>query len=437
MTTMTREVMEKLVSLCKRRGFIFQSSEIYGGLNGCWDYGPLGVELKRRIKDHWWRRIVYGRDDVVGMDASILMHPDIWRASGHVESFKDPMVDCRDCKRRFRADHVETEGVCPECGGSLTEPRDFNLMFRTWIGPVQEDAAQIYLRPETAQAIFAQFQTVATVSRQRVPFGIAQIGKSFRNEINPRNYIFRSREFEQMEMEFFVAPGEAARWMDYWVEERVGWYEQIGIRRERIRVREHEPAELAHYAKRCVDVEYEFPFGWQELEGIADRGDFDLSQHEKFSGKRLAWYDEAAKTSYVPHVVETSAGVDRTLLTVLADAYDEEEVKGDTRVVLRLAPAMAPVQVGVFPLVKKPELRERARAIQADLRGGYLCLYDESGAIGRRYRRQDEIGTPFCVTVDFETVEHQTVTIRHRDSMEQERIAEAQLRARIDALIGA
>ncbi len=429
--------MEKLVSLCKRRGFIFQSSEIYGGLNGCWDYGPLGVELKRRIKEHWWRTMVYRRDDVVGMDASILMHPEIWRASGHADSFKDPMVDCRNCKRRFRADQIENPGVCPECGGELTEPRDFNLMFRTWVGPVQDDASMVYLRPETAQAIFAQFQTVATVSRKQIPFGIAQMGKSFRNEINPRNYIFRSREFEQMEMEFFVAPGEGARWMEYWVEERLDWYTRIGIRRERLRLREHEQEELAHYASRCVDVEYEFPFGWQELEGIADRGDFDLSQHQKHSGKNLAWFDQEKKTHYIPHVVETSAGVDRTLLTTLADAYDEEEVKGEKRVVLHLAPCIAPVQVAVFPLLRKPELKERARRILEDLRGPFLAMYDESGAIGRRYRRQDEVGTPFCVTIDFDTLEDQTVTVRHRDSMEQERVAEDRLRERLGELIGA
>jgi glycyl-tRNA synthetase len=409
--------MKKLVSLCKRRGFIYPSSEIYGGINGCWDYGPLGVELKRNIKELWWRDIVLSRTNVVGMDASILMHPDVWKASGHVDSFYDPMVDCKSCKKRFRADEV-AGGKCPECGGELTEQRSFELMFKTFLGAVEDKASTIYLRPETAQGIFVQFPNVLNDSRQKLPFGIAQIGKAFRNEINPRNYTFRSREFEQMELEFFIAPNGNKDWFEFWVGERMKWYKDVGIREENLRTREHRSEELAHYAKKCVDVEYNFPFGWQELEGIADRQDFDLSQHAKFSGKNLTYHDEKSGESFIPHVIESSAGVDRILLTLLVDAYDEEP----ERVVLRFSPKTAPIKVGVFPLLKKSPLVERASELEKTLRESYTTFYDDVGAIGRRYRRQDEVGTPCCVTVDFQTLEDDTVTLRDRDSMEQVRV---------------
>jgi glycyl-tRNA synthetase len=418
--------MKKLVSLCKRRGYIYPSSEIYGGINGCWDYGPLGVELKRNIKELWWKDIVRMRQNVVGMDASILMHPDVWRASGHVDSFYDPMVDCKSCKRRYREDEVE-EKKCPECGGELTEPRSFELMFKTFLGAVEDKASTVYLRPETAQGIFAQFSNVLNDSRQKIPFGIAQIGKAFRNEINPRNYTFRSREFEQMELEFFIAPNGNKEWFDYWVAERMKWYTEIGIKKENLHLREHRPEELAHYAKRCVDVEYKFPFGWQELEGIADRQDFDLSQHAKHSGKTLTYRDEKSGETFIPHVIESSAGVDRILLTLLVDAYEEEP----ERVVLRLSPKTAPTKVGVFPLLKKPPLAEKARAIEMTLRECFTTFYDEVGAIGRRYRRQDEVGTPCCVTVDFQTLEDDTVTLRYRDSMEQIRVAVKEVTAEV------
>ncbi len=413
--------MEKLVSLCKRRGFIFQSSEIYGGMNGCWDYGPVGTELKRNIKDLWWESVVQMNDNVVGMDASILMHPRIWEASGHIDNFKDQMIDCKECKKRFRADHIDGDR-CPECKGELTEPRAFNLMFKTHVGALEDAASVAYLRPETAQAIFAQFLTVVNCSRQKVPFGIAQIGKSFRNEITPRNFIFRSREFEQMELEFFVEPGTDEEWNKKWVENRMRWYKDIGIRSDRLRIREHEKEELAHYAKSCVDVEYKFPFGWQELEGIANRSDYDLSQHQEFSGKKMVYRDVIANKVFVPYVIETSAGVDRILLTILADAYDEEDIDGDTRVVLRFSPKVAPVKVAIFPLFKKPALREVARKIESDIRKLFPVLYDETGSIGKRYRRQDEIGTPFCVTADYESLEDNAVTVRFRDSMRQERV---------------
>lgn len=414
--------MEKLVSLCKRRGIIFQSSEIYGGMNGCWDFGPVGVELKRNVKDLWWKDVVYRHDNVVGMDASIIMHPRIWEASGHVENFKDAMVDCKQCKKRFRADHVEGDR-CPECKGELTEPRDFNLMFKTYVGALQDAASVAYLRPETAQAIFAQFPTVLNCSRQRIPFGIAQIGKSFRNEITPRNFIFRSREFEQMELEFFVEPGTDEQWNDYWISTRMNWYANVGIKPQRLRVRHHEKSELAHYAKSCVDIEYEFPFGWQELEGIANRSDFDLSQHQKFSGKKMIYRDEISGKEYIPWVIETSAGVDRIVLTLLADAYDEETVEGETRVVLHFSNAVAPVKVAVFPLFKKPELKEVASKLEQDLRKCFITAYDEIGSIGKRYRRQDEIGTPLCVTIDYESLEDNAATVRFRDSMKQERVS--------------
>ena len=409
--------MESLVSLCKRRGFIYQSSELYGGMNGCWDYGPLGVELRRNIKDSWWKNVVQDRLNVVGMDSSIIMRSEVWVASGHVEHFHDPMVDCKECKKRFRADHVEGEN-CPECGGELTGARQFNLMFKTHAGAVEDDASAVYLRPETAQGIFVQFPNVLNDSRQKLPFGIGQIGKAFRNEVTPRNFIFRSREFEQMEMEFFCSPEETGKWFDFWVQERLNWYYEIGIKKERLRVRPHAESELAHYAKQCVDIEYEFPFGWQELEGIADRQDFDLSQHQANSGKKITYFDESTKQKYVPHVIETSAGVDRILLTVMADAFEQEE----ERVVLRFSAITAPISVAVFPLIRKDPLQDKAKEIERGLRRRFRTSYDDKGAIGRRYRRQDEAGTPCCVTVDFDTLEDNTVTLRYRDSMEQIRV---------------
>ncbi len=409
--------MDVLVSLCKRRGFIYPSSEIYGGVSGCWDYGPMGVELRRNIKDSWWKNVVQDRLNVVGVDSSIIMNPNVWKASGHVDSFTDPMVDCKECQLRFRADQLDSDR-CPECGGELTEPRLFNLMFKTHLGAVENDASLAYLRPETAQGIFVQFLNVLNDSRQKIPFGIAQIGKAFRNEVTPRNFIFRSREFEQMELEFFCAPDETEKWFDYWVEERMSWYYGIGLKKENLRLREHTEDELAHYAKRCIDIEYNFPFGWQELEGIADRQDFDLSQHQKFSGKKMNYFDDGASKRYIPHVIETSAGVDRILLTVLVDAFEEEE----ERTVLRFSSVMAPISVAVFPLLKKPPLKEKAKQMERELREKFRTFYDEVGSIGRRYRRQDEVGTPCCVTVDFDTLEDNTVTLRYRDSMEQIRV---------------
>ncbi len=421
-----KTVMDKLVSLCKRRGIVFQSSEIYGGINSCWDYGPVGVELKRNIKEFWWRSMVFWRDDIEGLDASIIMHPTVWKASGHVESFTDPMVDCKQCKRRFRADEIEGDR-CPVCGGELTEARQFNLMFKTFMGPVEDDTNTIYLRPETAQGIYVNFLNVQKASRQKIPFGIAQIGKAFRNEITPGNFIFRTREFEQMEMQYFVKPGTDEEFFEKWKATRMAWYSELGIRPEKLRFHQHGPDELAHYAKAAFDIEYEFPFGWKELEGIHNRTDFDLSRHQQFSGKDLTYFDDQTRERYIPYVIETSAGVDRTLLTVLTDAYREEEIKGETRVVLKMNPKIAPVKVAVFPLVKKDGMPELAQKIAADLRKKYKIFYDVSGAIGRRYRRQDEIGTPFCVTVDSQTLEDHTVTVRERDSMLQERVAASQL----------
>jgi glycyl-tRNA synthetase len=409
--------MEKIVSLCKRRGFVFPSSEIYGGLNGCWDYGPLGVELKRNIKEAWWGEMVRAREDVVGVDASILMHPRVWQASGHVAEFSDPMVDCRQCKHRFKADNLEGDR-CPDCGGELTEARKFNLMFKTFVGPVEEDAAVVYLRPETAQGIFVNFDNVLNTARTKLPFGIAQIGKAFRNEINPRNFTFRSREFEQMEMEFFVTPGEDETWYAYWREQRFNWYLAHGIRKENLRLRDHRPDELAHYAKACVDVEYNFPFGWSELEGIANRRDYDLKRHTEFAGKRLDYFNEEKKERYFPFVIEPSAGVDRSTLAFIVDAYAEEE----ERTVLRFHPRLAPVKVGIFPLLKKEGQPEKAIEIRDQLKRHFSVVYDHAGAIGRRYRRQDEIGTPYCITVDHQTAADGTVTLRERDTMAQERV---------------
>ncbi|PYJ08300.1 MAG: glycine--tRNA ligase [Verrucomicrobia bacterium] len=430
--------MERIVSLCKRRGFIFQSGEIYGGLNGCWDYGPLGVELKRNLKDYWWRVMVRERDDVVGMDGSILTHRAVLRASGHEETFSDPMVDCRTCKARLRADQLpEKNGSkqCPNCGGKdLTEARPFNLMFSTQMGASADPESIAYLRPETAQTIFVQFKNVLDTSRKKLPFGIAQIGKAFRNEINPRNFTFRSREFEQMELEYFCRPGQGMELLEYWKEERLKFYENIGLPREKLHVVTVPDADRAFYSKGTYDIEYEFPFGLQELEGVAYRTDYDLKQHQEASGKSLDYFDEETKERFIPHVVEPSAGVDRTVLAILCNAYDEETVtdekgKSETRIVMRFHPRMAPIKVGVFPLLKNnPQLVAKAREIQAVLRPHMNVFYDETGAIGRRYRRQDEAGTPFGITVDFETLGEKdpalldTVTLRHRDSMKQERV---------------
>ena len=413
--------MEKIVNLCKRRGFIFPSSEIYGGIGSTWDYGPVGVELKRNVKEAWWKAVVTGRNDTVGLDASILMHPRVWEASGHVAGFSDPLVECKSCHHRFREDHVEGK-ACPECGGELTEARQFNLMFKTFMGPVEDTASTVFLRPETAQGIFVNFTNVLDTARQKLPFGIAQIGKSFRNEITPGNFIFRTREFEQMEIEYFVKPGEDEEAFQSWQETRFQWYVDNGVRAENLRIRPHGSDELAHYAKACVDVEYEFPFGWSELEGIANRADFDLSRHMEYSGKDMTYFDEATRSRYVPYVIEPSAGVDRPLLAFLVDAYDEEEVEGDRRIVLRLDPRLAPFKAGVYPLLRKDGHPERAQEIRDILKEHFPVVYDQAGSIGRRYRRQDEIGTPFGITVDHETMKDQTVTLRDRDAMTQVRI---------------
>jgi glycyl-tRNA synthetase len=476
----TRVDMATLVSLCQRRGFIFPSSEIYGGLGSCWDYGPLGVELKRNIKEAWWRSMVRERDDMVGLDTSIMMHPRVWEASGHIAGFSDPLIECRACNQRFRPDQVyvrqvsagneflgyvssfntgelekkalelakphehkpgmglaptETRTVhdfggdvtkvpCPFCGkmGQFTEPQQFNLMFKTFMGPVEEQASVVYLRPETAQGMFVNFENVVNSTRRRLPFGIAQTGKSFRNEVTTGNFIFRSREFEQMEIEYFVKPETAGQWFDYWVQERLNWFVKIGIKRESLKLRQHSKKELAHYAKDCYDVNFLFPMGWSELEGIASRGDFDLTQHSKYSGKALSYFDEETKQHIVPWVVEPSAGVDRTFLAVLTDAYDEEVVAGEKRVVLRLNRELAPYKVAVLPLSRKENLAAVAREVGKGLRACWNINYDDAQSIGRRYRRQDEIGTPFCVTVDFQSLEDKMVTIRERDSLNQIRV---------------
>ncbi len=417
--------METLVSLCKRRGFLFQSSEIYGGLAGAWDYGPLGVEMKNNVKRAWWRANIQERDDMVGLDAAILMHPEVWRASGHLDTFTDPMVDCRNCKSRFRADELDSDR-CPTCEqrGQFTEPRMFNLMLRTFVGPVQDEAATVYLRPETAAGIFVNFENVLTTTRRKLPFGVGQIGKSFRNEITPRNFIFRTREFEQMEIEYFCRPEDSVRMHEQWIADRMAWYGRFGMKKGRLRLRPHDPEELSHYSRGTSDVEYLFPIGWAELEGIANRGDFDLTQHAKFSGKDLNYFDDERSEHIVPHVIEPSLGVDRCTLAFLADSYAEEvDEKGEKRVVLRLHPAIAPMKVAVLPLSRNEKLTPTARDIYARLRKHWMVQYDDAQSIGRRYRRQDEIGTPLCVTVDFQTVEEdQAVTIRERDSMAQVRV---------------
>ncbi len=427
--------MEKIVSLCRRRGFIFPSSEIYGGLSSCWDYGPLGVELKRNIKDAWWRDVVQERDDMVGLDTSILMHPQIWAASGHLEGFADSLVECKGCHLRWRADELENN-TCPSCGGELTEPRLFQLMFKTFMGPVEEEANVVYLRPETAQGIFVNFQNVVNTTRKRLPFGIAQIGKAFRNEITTGNFIFRSREFEQMEIEFFVRPGSDREWFDYWLEERLNWYVKLGISRENLRLRQHSKDELAHYARDCYDIDYLFPMGWAEMEGIANRGDFDLAQHASFTGKSLEYFDEETKEHFLPYIIEPSAGVDRCALALMCDAYDEEPDKDEIRVVLRFHPSIAPIKVAVLPLSRRENLVALAKQVYKDLRPCWMVSYDDSQSVGRRYRRQDEIGTPFCVTIDFQSLEDEQVTIRERDSMNQIRVPISELKGTLQAKLG-
>jgi glycyl-tRNA synthetase len=458
-----QNLMDKVVSLCKRRGFVFPSSEIYGGLSSTWDYGPLGIALKNNIAAFWWREMTQLHDNIVGVDAAILMHPRVWEASGHVAGFVDPLVDCKQCKARFKAqdlvrnwrvkkkldalggsaipeggegdlEHLKTvrwnEAVCPTCGttGNLTAPRLFNLMLKTFLGPVEEDAARVYLRPETAQGIYVNYLNVLNTARVKIPFGIAQIGKAFRNEITPGNFIFRTREFEQMEMQFFVKSGEDTQWLQYWRDRRLDYYLRLGIQREKLRLHQHTPQELAHYAADAYDIEYEFPFGWQELEGIHNRTDFDLRRHAEFSGKDLSYFNEETRERFIPFIVETSAGLNRTLLVTLLDAYAEDVQEGEKRVVLRLSPHIAPFKVGIFSLVKKDGLPEVADRIAADLRPVCPLFVDHQGSIGRRYRRMDEIGTPWGITVDYQTLEDQTVTLRDRDSLTQDRIA-------IDALV--
>ncbi len=427
---MAEVTMDKIVSLCKRRGFIFQSSEIYGGLNGAYDYGPLGVELKNNIRDFWWKEMTQIHDDIVGLDSSILMHPRVWEASGHLANFTDPMVDCKQCKSRFRADQVDLNGACPTCGTkeSFTEPRNFNLMFSTHIGADVDSGSTIYLRPETAQGIYVDFKSVVQSSRVKIPFGIAQVGKSFRNEITTKNFIFRSCEFEQMEMQWFCKPGSDEEWFAYWKEQRMAFYEKIGIRPSSLRWHQHGPDELAFYAKDAYDIQFLFPMGWQELEGVHNRTDYDLTQHQEFSGKEMNYLDPQTNERYIPFVVETSAGLTRNVLMVLSDAYEEQTLEGgDVRTVMHFHPRIAPVTVAVLPLVKKDGIAEFASKLEKELRDDFVTFFDVSGAIGRRYRRMDEIGTPYCVTVDYESLEDNTVTLRFRDSMEQVRVPIAEL----------
>jgi glycyl-tRNA synthetase len=443
------DVMDKLVSLCKRRGFIFQSSEIYGGTGSVWDYGPLGVELKKNLQDAWWRSMVRMREDVVGLDAAILMHPRTWEASGHVAGFTDPLVDCRTCKGRFRADKLDDArclqkpskrpGEAEQC--RLTEPRSFNLMFKTFMGPVEESASTVYLRPETAQGIFVNFLNVQQSTRQKVPFGIAQIGKAFRNEITPGNFIFRTREFEQMEMQFFVEPGNDMEWFEYWKSERMKWHESLGLAPDRLHYHQHEGSELAHYARAAFDIEFDFggSLGFQEIEGIHNRGDFDLGRHQEYSSKKLEYFDQPNNKRYLPYVIETSVGADRSTLAALVNAYREEEVPGEEegRTVLALHPTLAPVKAAVFALTKKDGMPEMARRIAGELRQHFPVDYDETGSIGKRYRRQDEVGTPFCITVDGDSVKDGTVTVRDRDTLKQDRIAATSLRGYLGERLGA
>jgi glycyl-tRNA synthetase len=421
--------LSTLVSLAKRRGFVFQSSEIYGGLNSCWDYGPLGSQLKKNIKDFWWTQMT-SRQDVVGLDAAILMHPRVWKASGHVDAFTDPLVDCKKCKTRFREDKApknpQGKVICPSCGSAdITEARNFNLMFKTHMGPVDDDGAIVYMRPETAQGIFVNFENVKESMRRKIPFGIAQIGKSFRNEISPGNFTFRMREFEQMEMQYFVKPGSDENWFEYWRDERRKFYTALGLKKENIDWHEHGPKELAHYAKAAFDVYYKFPFGWEELEGIHNRSDYDLKQHQEFSSKNLQYFDEATKEKYLPFVIETAVGADRLALAVMCDAYREETLdaeKNDVRVVMGFHPNLAPVHVCILPLSKKENLTELSQKLVTELSCNFRVQYDDAGSIGKRYRRQDEIGTPYCVTVDFDSLEDGQVTFRHRDKMTQKRV---------------
>ena len=439
------EDLQTLVSLCKRRGFVFQSSEIYGGINACWDYGPLGSELKLNVKKVWWESMTR-RHDIVGLDAAILMAPIVWKASGHVDTFTDPLVDCKKCGARFRADqlvdglmcHQDKKKPIADCKKDFTEPRNFNLMFKTFMGPVEDEASVVYLRPETAQGIYVNFENVYVSSRKKIPFGIAQIGKAFRNEITPGNFIFRTREFEQMEMQYFVKPGTDPDHMESWKAERKKFYTSLGFSSDRLRFHEHGAGELAHYARSAFDIQFKFPIGWQELEGIHNRSDFDLTQHQKFSGKKIEYFDEATKEKFVPFIIETSAGCDRMLLAALCDAYREEVVKGgsegesesgeDVRVVLGFHPKLAPVKAAVLPLSKKPDLQEMAMRIRDDLSNEWVVHYDETGSIGKRYRRQDEVGTPFCATVDFESLNDRRVTVRHRDRMSQDRVEATHLK---------
>lgn len=431
-------LMDKIVSLCKRRGFIFQGSEIYGGLANTWDYGPNGIELKNNLKKCWWRSCVYERDDVFGMDAAILMHPKVWEASGHIENFFDLKSDCKNCKKRLKTADLKDPKKCPECGGELMEARPFNLMFKTHHGAVEDASNIVFLRPETAQGMFVNFLNILDSKHPKLPFGLAQIGKSFRNEITPGNFTFRTREFEQMEIEYFCRPIDADKFYESWVEERFNWYLNLGLRKENLRKREHAKDELAHYAKTCTDIEYKFPFsatnrggsaenyggGWSELEGIANRTDFDLKQHSKFSGKELVYFDDQKKEKFYPYIIEPSGGVDRSVLAILVDAYHEEEVRGDTRVVLKLNKELAPFKVAVLPLLRnRPEIVELAKRITQDLKKFTVAVYDDTGAIGKLYRRQDEVGTLYCVTIDVQTLEDKQVTVRQRDTMAQERIS--------------
>lgn len=428
MTKPAANLLETLVSLCKRRGFVFQSSEIYGGINAVYDFGPLGVRLRRRIRDAWWRQMVDLRDDVEGVEAAILMNPTVWEASGHLSNFSDPLVDCLgECHQRWRWDQLNGATTCPDCGGPLSQPRQFNLMFKTFIGPVDDESAVVYLRPETAQGMFVNFRNVVNSSRQRIPFGIAQIGRSFRNEISTGNFIFRLRELEMMEMEWFCQPGQDANWFEYWCEQRMAWHESLGLSREHLRLRPHGEHEKAHYALASSDIEYSFPWGWGELEGIARRGDYDLRRHQEVSGHDLQYTDPSTNERYLPYVVEPAVGVDRIFLALLLDAYAEEEVRGETRVVLRLNQKVAPYQLSVLPLQRKPELVELARRVEHDLRQQFSTDYDDTQSLGRRYRRQDEIGTPLAITIDFDSLEDHAATIRDRDSMEQVRVALDQL----------
>ena len=429
--------MEKLVNLCKRRGIVFPTSDIYGGLGSTFDYGPLGVELKRNVKEAWWREMVQYRSDVLGLDSAIFQHPRTWEASGHLQNFTDPLVDCKSCRQRFRADHI-TGDRCPECGGELTPARNFNLMFKTFMGPVEDTAALIYLRPETAQGIFSNFENVVDTQRVKLPFGVAQQGKSFRNEITTENFIFRTREFEQMEMEFFVRPelAEEEKWYRYWVDFRFNWHVKFGIKREHLRAREHATEELSHYSSGTTDIEFLYPFGWGELEGVAKRGSYDLDQHAKFSGKDLTYFDEDSKTRFRPWVIEPALGVDRAMLAFMLDAYDEDVVDNEERIVLRLDPRLAPIKVAVYPLLRKAGQPEKATAVRDALKRHFTVAYDQAGSIGRRYRRQDEVGTPYGVTIDHQTMEDDTVTIRDRDSMAQDRVPIARLIEEISGRIG-